>query len=58
MFQHLTKTYQWFMALTEKDLLHKSMYPTVAEVELPWGIERRPLNLPSGYQESRDHLVY
>jgi hypothetical protein len=57
-FRQLTKTYHWFIALTEKDLVHKSAYPTVQEIPMPWHMERAPLHLPSGYNESFDHLAY
>jgi hypothetical protein len=57
-FMQVTKTYKWFMELTEKDLVHKSMYPTVPDLPMPWHMERAPLHLPSGYNESFDHLAY
>ena len=57
-FRLLTNTYKWFMALTEQDIVRKSMYPTVPDLPLPWHMERAPLHLPSGYSESFDHLAY
>ena len=57
-FRRVTKTYKWFMALQEKDLVRKSMYPTIQEYILPWHMERMPLHLPTGFNESFDHLAY
>jgi hypothetical protein len=57
-FQELTALYQWFMALTEEDILReKRKQETVPDYPLPWAMERTPLRCPPGFHESHDHLT-
>ena len=59
-FRLLTKTYDWFMALPPHALLptiRKPLptlwyeTPPIYEADLPYALERKPLNLPPGWQE-------
>lgn len=58
-FRLITKTYQWFQkldAITEPKKF--KLGNNVPDEPLPWYLERKPLTLPFGYQETTEYLAY
>ena len=58
-FQKITKTYQWFMGLNAIVERRKPKFrDTIPDDPLPWYLERKPLSLPCGFNETREYLAY
>jgi hypothetical protein len=58
-FRAITKTYEWFMkldAITERKKF--KLGNNVPDDPLPWYLERKPVQLPNGFHETREYLAY